>query len=362
MTNLIIHVGPGKCGSSSIQYFFGSQKQPCVENTRLHRVPPTIISQLNREKPDDRAVTAIADLLVDNLTGTDTLILSHEYLFQCPYAIKRICDVSKAYVPQIQIIGYSRRQSDFIMSAYSQWWFRSPERVKETTDVIIDLGLDPILFSGLERQLIASIANDFYSARQLVTNYEILNWHNSYLKISQLVQETGAIIMCGIIPEIESSESLIQDFCIKANLTFNQEMKAASKKIVNTSYNHNLVEAINIAVTLGFEMPGRNDRNKDIGFISNKMEEREITTSDFIANLKTYIDTYFLQSNIGLCEEYILPKEYFYPDVQLNKTQIFDIIKNENRRRSVDKSIVINKLRMLSAVLVDTHLDITHEK
>jgi len=33
MTRLIIHVGPGKCGSSSIQDFFSAQNKPCVEKT-----------------------------------------------------------------------------------------------------------------------------------------------------------------------------------------------------------------------------------------------------------------------------------------------------------------------------------------
>lgn len=216
MTRLIIHVGPGKCGPSSIQRFFESQEQPCVEKTRFIKVPPAIISNLNRENPDDSTISTTTELVVDNLPGKGVLILSHEYLFQCPNAIKRICDIAKIYVPIILIIGYSRRQSDFIISAYSQWLFRSPDRVKETTDEIINLGLDPLLFSGLERQLIASIANDFYSARQLVSNYSILDWRNSYLTISQHVHESGAIVKCGILPQKETSVSLILDFCKKS--------------------------------------------------------------------------------------------------------------------------------------------------
>ena len=154
MSKLVIHVGPGKCGSSSIQGFFKRRKRPCVQKTRFIKLDKTEILKLDHEIPEESAVTAFTRLLSNNLNRCDILILSHELLFECPYAIKNICKISTDLVSSIVIIGYSRRQSDFLVSAYHQWGFREQDRVKEDIDALIDLELDPILFIGLERHLI----------------------------------------------------------------------------------------------------------------------------------------------------------------------------------------------------------------
>lgn len=217
MSNLVIHVGPPKCGSSSIQHFFKSRKRPCVQKTRFIMLDPIQISKLNHEIPEESAVTAFTRLLSNNLNGCDVLILSHEFLFQCPYTIKNICKIATDLVSSIVIIGYNRRKSDFLVSAYHQWGFREPDRVKVAIDALIDLELDPILFSGLERNLIASIVNDFYRAEQ--PKHSIQDWYISYQNISQLVHESRAVIKCGVLPGKGSDKSLIQDFCEKSDLT-----------------------------------------------------------------------------------------------------------------------------------------------
>ena len=115
MSNLVIHVGPGKCGSSSIQRLFKSRRRPCVQKTRYIKLDKIEILKLNHEIPEESAVTAFTRLLSNNLNGCDVLILSHEFLFRCPYTIKNICKISTDLVSSISIIGYSRRQSDFLV-------------------------------------------------------------------------------------------------------------------------------------------------------------------------------------------------------------------------------------------------------
>jgi hypothetical protein len=163
MARLILHIGPAKCGSTSIQQFFTAQKKPCTENTHCILLNPLEISELDCERPSKSILATFTQLLLSGLNGCDVLILSHEYLFQSQYAIKHICSLAKNLVTKTYIIGYSRRQSEFLRSAYSQWSFRSPDLVKGAIEVFDELGLDPVLFSGLERQLIAAIVNDFYN-------------------------------------------------------------------------------------------------------------------------------------------------------------------------------------------------------
>lgn len=309
---------------------------------------PEEILKLNDENPDISSVSSLVKLLSENIVKCDTLILSHELLFDCPRASRNICSIARDLVSTISIIGYCRKQSGLMTSVYSQWLFRLPHRVKEATDVLIDFGLDPILFTGLERQFIASIANDFFSARQ-ITNNNILDWHASYQNVERIVHESGAAIECGLLPDNDSSKSLIQDFCEKAGLTLQEKMEKASKKIVNISFNHDLVEAINSAVTIGLTVPGPHDCNEDFEKISAKLSPSKFSDSEFITNLKAYVDTAYLNSNHRLCDAYGFDKNYFLPTKQFSKPQIMDIIQSESEHRRADKSTIINRFRMLSA-------------
>ena len=356
MSKLVIHVGPGKCGSSSIQGFFKRRKRPCVQKTRYIKLDPIEISKLNHEIPEESAVTAFTRLLSNNLNRCDVLILSSEFFFKCPSSIKNICKISTDLVSSIVIIGYSRRQSDFLVSAYHQWGFREQDRVKVDIDALINFELDPILFTGLERHLIASIVNDFYSAEQ--PKHSIQDWSISYQNISQLADESRAIIKCGVLPGKGDDKSLIQDFCEKSDLTLKKKIASSNEKVVNVSFNHDLIEAMNNSIFYGLEIPDPHTFNNKINKISTIMSTRKNVESEFLTNLKAYIDTFFWHSNNQLCEEYCLSKKYFCPSVQLTKSQILDIIKREGRHRASDSSAIINHYRMLSAQMATTCFDI----
>jgi hypothetical protein len=320
---------------------------------------PLEISKLNHETPDESAVTEITGLLSKNLNRCDVLILSHELLFQCPYTIKYICKIAADRVSGIVIIGYSRRQSDFLVSVYHQWGFRVPDRVKMDSDMLIDFGLDPILFTGLERHLIASIVNDFYKAAQPKDSIQsIQDWYFSYQNIARLVHGSNAVIKCGVLPGKGGDKSLLQDFCEKSDLTLTKKAAAASEKVVNVSFNHDLIEAMNNSIVYGLEIPGPHKCNNEINKISAFMSSRKKEESDFLTNLRAYIDSFYWHSNTRLCEEYGLSKQYFYPSVQLTKTQIFDIIQRQGQHRASDTSAMLNQYRMLSAQMATTCLDI----
>ena len=352
MARLILHVGPGKCGSSSIQEFFSTQNRPCIQKTRFRLLDPKLISELNSENPGEPLFDAFSVQLSGDLRGCDCLILSHEFLFQNPHAVKNICFVARDVADKIFIIGYSRRQSDFLVSAYSQWLFRSPDRINEVASVLTESHLDPILFTGLERQIIASINNDFYSARQL-SEYGILDWNNSYNNISRLIGEFGVTVKCGTLPKKESDPPLIQDFCAKADLTLHCEMEGAARIVSNSSFSPDVVEAINNAVVLGVGMPGPHEGNDVIDLLSAKIKPAMSYSSDFLSVLKSYIDGFYWESNKQLCDKYGLSPAYFSPIKVFSKPEILKVIINEERHRALNKSALILNYRELSARLID---------
>lgn len=360
MTSLILHIGPPKCGSSSIQQFFARNKTPCVQKVHYRLLDPSIISELNHEKPGGASLTTFTQLLTENLTGCDALILSHEYLFGRRYAIRNICNLAKEFFTDISIIGYSRRQSELVISSYSQWGFRSPDRAKEAAILLGEFELEPVLFSGLEQRLIAFILNDFDVRGD--GNHSSLGWHHPYNETRQLTRGSGAVVKCGVLPRKESGNSLIQDFCDKSGLTLRPEMEDVSRRIFNQSFDPDIIEAINNAVAFGLEMPGPNESNEALVLLSNKMVKPEDNSSGFLSNLKSYIDTFFFSSNQQFCQEYGLDETYFIPSARFSKDEILELVKHENQQRALNKSMVINNYRMLSARMIELCLKLINEQ
>ena len=57
--------------------------------------------------------------------------------------------------------------------------------------------------------------------------------------------------------------------------------------------------------------------------------------------LKQYIDYYYLESNIELCDKYNLEKSYFWASKTLAKNEILKVIKTEQfSRKDSDEMIV----------------------
>ena len=342
MARLILHVGPGKCGSSSIQRFFNKTNNPCEESVRYRPLIPRVITRLNDENPNPELLDEFEDFLSQALEGCDVLILSHEWLFLNPLTLGNISRLATMRSAPVCIVGYSRRQSEFVVSAYSQWWFRSAERVNEVMEVFHDCRLDPDLFTGLERQLIASIANDFHSARHL-TGRPSLDWSESYQRICENVDELSATVTCGVLPTRESGVSLIADFCQKSVLTPRPEILQKREEKVNISFNPNLVEAINNAVVLGMQMPEPHEHNDVIGRLSSAMPAASVKKTDFMNHLLSYTDTYYFARNQLLCKRFGLDEDYFAVAMPLSKQEAWDSILQEERHRSAYKSTAIRE-------------------
>jgi len=353
MTDLIIHVGPAKCGSTSIQDFFLNHKNPCIQKVIFRIVDERKISALNRAEPTMSAQEYIIRIFKKKAGKCDVLILSNEFLFQCPHAIKSISGIAFDFVSRICIVGYSRRQSDFLISAYSQWLFRIPHKVKEALAVLDELNLDPFLFTGLERQLIEYVVNDFKNAES-VFNYDIYNWYKSYQTISDLINHPDATIKCGILPRKGFDVSLIEDFCRKSNLELHKKAEKKGDKIANVRFNDDLIEAVNAALAFGIEMPGPHECNDEIERISAKMNTDRTKDSKFLSKLKAYIDACFSESNQKLCRTFSLREDYFRPNERVDKPGILDAIHHEAEHRSTNRSSVTNRYRKLSGIMAKT--------
>lgn len=357
---LVLHVGPGKCGSTSIQQYFLHQPNPCRGSVRFILLDPNQISALNRDDPDKQHIETLKSQLLEWFDKCDNLILSHEALFQSPAALRQLCLHSRDRVSEIRVVGYSRKQSAFIKSAYSQWHFRSPERVAETVNVLKKSGVQPFLFTGLERHLIAAINSDFHTARQL-SNYTIHNWFPAYKQLEKYVEGLNVEIKCGTLPDKQSRTGLIEDFCKKAGLKMKLFKKIRDEKILNASFNDELVEAINVAVLSGASMPGPHEKNNQLSRLSSLMEPGEKLSTDFISELYSYIDSYYYEDNMNLCRQFELEPSCFGSLKPVSKNEILEIIQTESARRSNDLNDVFERHQKMSAVMMSTTLRLVDE-
>lgn len=359
MANLVLHVGPGKCGSSTIQHFFATQKSPCLQKVCYKKMDVAIAKGLKTSR--ELRETFHTDL-IQALKDHDTLILSHEFLFQNPDLVYDICSNAKNLFGNIIIIGYSRQQSSFLASAYSQWLFRSPERVEEVNKSIKGLGLSSSLFTGLERQFIASIDNDFYSARQL-SGYSILDWNQAYNNISEVTNPLGVIIKCGELPSKSYDFNLIKDFCTKAKLTLRQSLDHEINQAANPSFHSDIVEMINNAIVHGREnLPNPHKKNNILSILSANLKPVSSFRADFLQSLKCYVDNYYWRSNQALCRKYQISPDYFKPTEFIDKSKVMDIIITEGQYRTANQTPLIDYQKALSASITElcTHLGTQH--
>jgi hypothetical protein len=341
MSKLVVHVGPGKCGSSTIQDFFINQENPCCEKLKFIFLDAKEIVKLSESNPSEDAINYFSSLISTATTINEVTILSHEFLFSKSLAIKHICSIAQDLVDEILIIGYSRRQSSFITSSYSQWFFRSPERMSEVNNELQKNGLDPIYFSGLEKHLIASILNDFYSARQM-SDDSILDWNASYGKVEQFIAPFGAKIKCGSLPNRDASKNLVEDFCEKAGLTIKHKFKHLTNVNSNVKFNGDLIEAVRMATELGLNVPNPHLDNEFLGEVSNELAATIFMDDAFLSILKQYIDAYYLASNLLFVERHSLDKSFFEINNKFTKEEIIECIKNEQIRRSKEQTVLEN--------------------
>ena len=74
---------------------------------------------------------------------------------------------------------------------------------------------------------------------------------------------------------------------------------------------------------------------------------------EFFSDLRSYVDSFFWESNQAFCRKYNLDKTYFKPLNSFSKQAILDMIADEEQIRSSSKSTVIENYRILSARITE---------
>ncbi|NWK95550.1 hypothetical protein DM806_07680 [Sphingobium lactosutens] len=344
MKKVIFHIGPGKCGSSSIQH--GLSALVDAGNPLSYRmVDPHLVRAL--EEPDDHAArTKFSALLDHDLRRHAVAVYSHEMFFQRPAGIAAMVRLAAERADDIAVIGYSRRPSAFLQSAFCQWIFRSPDRAQENWDAALLRGLDPSLFSGLERHFIAAIATDFHSARQL-SGRLILKWAPVYDDIEARIRPLGARLSVGTLPTAERPFSLMEDFLKRSAIALPPDM--AGRRASNRQFDMDLIEAVHMAVLAeGFAPPPHRD-NDHLERASALLGKAESRDQPLLAMLKACVDTLLWPQNRAFAARYGMAEDAFAPHRPVAAKQCWDAVAEAQRERATNSApLLADRDRMLA--------------
>lgn len=340
MKKAIIHIGPPKCGSSSIQKFFQGDADPCIEKVAYRFLVPRSILGLDEQYVSKSAIDDFENAILHNIVENEVLLISHEGLFHRPVMVGNICRILSRKVDDIVIIGYYRKQSDYIISTYNQWLFRTRARIEEVEVVLASYGIDSIHFSGLEKVMIAGIIDDFHSAR-FPGGKNILNWFESYNALANHTAKYGASIKCSPLPKVDSSRGLLTDFCDKAGLSIKDEFIESSQLVENVSFNRGLIEGGHLASLRGMDFPNEHEGNNMLIAISKGMHSNWQIDQEFEFVLRNYVDAFFSESNSEFCKQFRLSTDYFQNHQYIPKANILDVIREKQFERTRSNSLLL---------------------
>lgn len=344
MSRLILHVGPGKCGSTTIQNFFAAVQPPIQEATRLHFFAPSEFVDLDHGQATQARLAQLDALITAALNDADVAILSHEFLFQTPQAAGIIAQRMRKVCDDVRVIGYVRSQSSLLLSTYSQWLFRAKTRVEAVVHLLKDSGLSPSLFTGLERQFIAAILDDFHSARQL-SGYRLLDLWTGYRSLEAAVSPSPLSV--GGLPKGENDTPLLADFCARADLT----LIGAEPPRANSKFNAGLVDALNAATVLKHIELNPHSGNEDIQRVSERLPEFRSPSATFFEQLRDYVDAYHSADNAAMAAHFSLPQDYFSKPSHADKEAIIAVIHTEQERRITNPEIITDYFDSVAASL-----------
>lgn len=342
-----MHIGPPKCGSSSIQNYLKSE---C--SAQYRHVAPSLIDLMNQQPDlmDQKVVEFIGE--VNRLVKSDkVVILSHEYFFECHYAIKYICDQVK--VDRITIIGYVRRSSHVLVAAFNQWEFRNPDMSDDIQRILRTHKIDSNLFLGVEAYLMAII---LASEKLVLRPY---NWSEEYGSLESLLKYDHVEIKVNALPSNVRSYDLIVDFCDKAGLS----KENYSPDVINPSFSEIVVESFYRTSNEFKNRVGQHGFNHFFRKLSAEMNDLELSDTNFFKSLCLYIDGENYSETLSFSQRYGIPESELLTNHRIEKDEVLKLIKEENELRKSQLDVLQNNQKEAAEWAVCSFDDfLTHSK
>lgn len=335
MSRIVLHVGPEKCGSSTIQNAVMHGPDPLRQLVHAELLSPPHVLQLDAEQPAPDALAYFHALIRDARAAhpQKTLILTHEMMFKMVNVLVNLAGIAQQHADEVVVIAYVRRQSDFLLSAFGQWLFRSPERIAETAEALRRQDIDPELFWGAERHLIACVLEGWHIGRQL-SGHLYIDWSQSIPERMAGLAGLHVPLSVGMLPRTGFDFPLVSDFLMRAGI--DPAAAASYEKVANPAYDPYLIEGVVNAIEAGFAMPGPHEANDFLYHASALPAMAGGHDVPLMGRLKSHIDTVFEAGNTRLAARLGVPAAYFAPRERIDAATVRDDILREAALRSAE--------------------------
>ena len=319
MKELIIHMGPGKCGSTTIQNFL--KKNNLNKKYFYYLLPPKLIKEICSGKVNQHKLFFLKKFNLHN-----KIILSHECLsnyFNFDF-FKFICKIANEKKFSIKIIGYSRKYSDFIHSAFNQWHFKDININLKCINFCKDNNINYKLFNGVEIYFIVGVLSNFKTC-----NFS-KDWFDLYNTIIDIVSDYNVKVIPFVIPSKKLKFCLINDFCKKAKIKVNIKAQRS-----NNMWNEKFLESFRIARLNNIFANDKSKNNKFFDYYSKKLNIKfpNDKNYDFLISLKSYTDSFYYNNSKNFCDKFNINLNYFEPDKIISYDEIVKIINDEQTNR-----------------------------
>ena len=345
---LVIHIGAQKCASSSLQSSLGSlavasagKLDFCfLDGKKLLNLKISLLK--GSGEGDWSYVDSVFDAFI-----SPQAVISQEMLGNNPFLVGSIAKraLKRFNFDEVVIAGYTRRQSDYQVSAFNQWFFRDQKVVQADINVCLENQLPWSKFSSLERNLLA-----------LILVGKDRSWHADYSGLMDNVQTlAGAVrVVSNHIPTRKQPYGLLENFLDITDLALEIDDVGQFNSRENIAFNPLVVHAMSHYYSeLGSRQscfPGPHEGNKWISNICRRLNEtnlefnfEEIFPSSLITALLDCLDWRTYSDNANYCNLMSVSPSFFSPpqrEVSFDSADVLESARyfaEARQRRDIEK-------------------------
>lgn len=316
---LIIHVGAQKCASSSLQASLRLVHHALDGRFGFCFLNPAQLRSADRALAENRlgAFEYIDQVL--SCQTADQVVISHEMLGNRPVLVSAIAEraINEFSFENVVISGYTRLQSSYHVSAFSQWFFRDRKRLVSDIKVFKALGLPWRKFTAEERNLFA-----------LSFSGKDRSWFANYKRFLAGVSHLSGhvqVVSCHI-PTRKLSYSLLEHFITSAGLRLDLDDYSSMDVRKNQSFHPVVIHGISsfsseLSSNKQSFFPGAHEGNRWLFRVCERlngqmavMDEFENLCSPLFRQcLLKHIDARTASDNFDYCQLMSVDPLYFKP-------------------------------------------------
>ena len=342
---LVIHVGAQKCASSSLQASLRSLEAENPECFSFAFPKPAALHELQQLiQRNDTSGFAYLDETISRLSA-DQAVLSHEMLGNRPRLVSCIADraIREHGFDEVVIAGYTRLQSNYHVSAFSQWFFRDQKMLQNDISVLKRNQLDWRLFSALERSLIA-----------LVKSKKDRSWRSNYQGFVEGVKhiEDRVRVVSNHIPTRNNPYLLIENFFELTGLK--KPAKGCDLGHYDVRRNESFSPVVVFALSSYLSLkglrptcfPGPHEGNRWLFRVCDRLDSDSSLSRDaellfersLLDQLCGHLDCRVLGDNYVYCQEMNVDQTFFQPSDTarlMSWEEIFDLVNLTAKNREL---------------------------